>query len=75
MRISQLGIDIPRWKKISGKKYWFEDAYSTRNEADKRATAIRKSGEFARVIKHKESFILGTDKKSLRYSVWGTWSK
>jgi len=77
INLVQLGIDIPRWKIISGKKYFFVEACSTKKEADRAVKEIRKDGEFGETYKHKTPFLFldGSNKIPLNYSVWGTWNK
>lgn len=77
VKIVEMGRDIPRWKIISNKKYWFYQAFRTKSEANQWADLLRKDGVPTRVHKHTKPFIFNSDgdyktmiKKPFRYSLW-----
>ena len=71
-----MGRDIPRWKMISKKKYWFYQVFHTKSEADQWADSLRKDGVLTRVHKQKPFIFSGEGdykamiKRPLRYSIW-----
>ena len=69
-RTLRLGPDIPRWKMFSGKKYWFDKAETTKEEAKRTAAINRKIGYLVRTQKHSKPFRMEYDKNIYRYTIW-----
>ena len=76
VKIVEMGRDIPRWRMINNKKYFFYQVFHTKTEADQRAKSLRKDGVLTRIHKHKPFIFGGVGdyktmiKRPLRYSIW-----
>lgn len=64
-----MGRDIPRWKMLNNKKYFYYQVFHTKTEADQWAKSMRRDNILARVFKHARPFIfsLSSDKEPMRY--------
>ena len=73
VRIVEMGKDIPRWKLIDKKKYWFYKAFRTKPEANDYAKSLRNDGVLVRIYKHTKQFVFNYEDRignPLRYSIW-----